>query len=141
MSKKLLEWAAKELTMSRRDLELEFRDIQDWAQREEMERRMGDSLLKWLGLGKPPQHRVRHKVWRKQLIDSTRQVRLGADRARQRTELEMLNGTEVVSVVGPPGAEPMIGGGEWIGADVESIAEAGDGYPADAMGGEEEGHV
>ena len=70
--------------MSRRDLELEFGDIQDWAQGEEMERRMGDSLLKWLGLGKPraPQHKVRHKVWRKQLVDSTRQLRLGADRAR-----------------------------------------------------------
>ena len=38
-------------------------------------------------------------------------------------------------------AEPVIGGGEWIGADADSIAEAGDGYPADAMGGEEEGHV
>ena len=35
----------------------------------------------------------------------------------------------------------MIGGGEWIGADAESIAEAGGGYPADAMGGEEEGNV
>ena len=34
-AKKLLEWAAKELTMSRTDLELEFGDIQDWAQREE----------------------------------------------------------------------------------------------------------
>ena len=65
--KKLLEWAAKGLTMSRRDtvIELEFGDIQDWRQREEMERRMGDSLLQWLGLDKPPQHRVRHKVWRK----------------------------------------------------------------------------
>ena len=41
-----LEWAAKELAMSRRDLELGFGDIQNWAQREEMERRMGDSLLK-----------------------------------------------------------------------------------------------
>ena len=29
-AKKLLEWAAKELTMSRRDIELEFGDIQDW---------------------------------------------------------------------------------------------------------------
>ena len=35
----------------------------------------------------------------------------------------------------------MTGGGEWIGADAESIVEAGDGYPANAMGGEEEGHV
>jgi hypothetical protein len=32
-----------------------------------MERRMGDSLLRWLGKDKPPQHRVRHKVWKKQL--------------------------------------------------------------------------
>jgi len=46
-----------------------------------------------------------------------------------------------VVAMGPPGAEPVIGGGEWTGADAESIAEAGDGYPADAMGGEEEGHV
>ena len=79
-AKKLLEWAAKELTMSRRDIELEFGDIQDWRQREEMERRMGDSLLKWLGLDKPPQQRVRHKMWRKQLVGSTRQLKLGADR-------------------------------------------------------------
>ena len=68
---------------------------------------------------------------------------MGADRTRQRTELEMLGGAEVVNVVDPPGAKPVIGGGEWIGADAESIAEAlaGDGCPADAMGGEEEGHV
>ena len=71
--------------MSRRDLDLQFEDIQDWAQREAMERRMGDSLLRWLGRNKPPQHRVRHKVWRKQLADRTRQLLLGADRARQRT--------------------------------------------------------
>ena len=140
-AKGLLEWAAKELTMSRRDLELEFGDIQDWRQREEMERRMGDSLLKWLGLDKPPQHRVRHKVWRKQLVDSTRQLRLGADMARQRTELEMLGGTEVVNV-GPTWsrASGQWLGGVWIGANAESIAEAGGGYPADAMRGEEEGH-
>ena len=30
-AKKLLEWAAKELTTSRRDLDLQFGDIQDWA--------------------------------------------------------------------------------------------------------------
>jgi hypothetical protein len=75
-AKKLLEWAAKELTTSRRDLELQFGDVQDWAQRETMERRMGDSLLRWLGLDKPPQHRVRHKVWKKQLADNTRQLKL-----------------------------------------------------------------
>ena len=61
-----------------------------------MERRMGDSLLRWLGLNKPPQHRVRHKVWKKQQADRTRQLLLGADRARQRTELEMLDGTDIV---------------------------------------------
>jgi hypothetical protein len=32
--------------MSRRDLELQYGDIQDWAQREAMERKMGESLLK-----------------------------------------------------------------------------------------------
>ena len=68
--------AGKELTMSRRDIELEFGDIHDWRQREEAERRMGDSLLKWLGLDRPPQQRVRHKVWRKQLVDNTRQLKL-----------------------------------------------------------------
>ena len=31
-AKKLLEWAAKELTMSRRDIRLEFGDIQEWRQ-------------------------------------------------------------------------------------------------------------
>ena len=121
-AKKLLEWAAKELIVSRRDLELQFGDIQDRAQRAAMERRMGDSLLKWLWLDKPPNQRVRHKVWREQLIDSTRQLRLGADRARQRTELEMLDGTEVYSVVDGAGAESMAGvsaagnknSGEWL---------------------------
>ena len=63
-----------------------------------MERRLGDSLLRWLGLYKPPHRRVRHKVWKKQLVDNTRQLGLGADRARQKTELEMLDGTKVFSV-------------------------------------------
>ena len=36
-AKELLEWAAKELTTSRRDLELQFGDIQDWAQRAAMD--------------------------------------------------------------------------------------------------------
>ena len=71
-AKKLLGWAAKELATSRRHLKLQYGDIQDWTQREEMERRMDDSLLRWLGLDRPPQQRVRHKVWRKQLTDSTR---------------------------------------------------------------------
>ena len=57
-AKKLLEWAAKELATNRRDLVLQYGDIQDWAQREAMERRMGGSLLRWLGLNKPPKQRA-----------------------------------------------------------------------------------
>ena len=60
--------------------------MEDWLEREQMERRMGDSLLKWLGHDKPPAVRVSHKVWRKQLVDRTRQLKLGADRAKQRTD-------------------------------------------------------
>ena len=54
-----------------------------------------------MGLDKPPQHRVRHKVWKEQLADNTRQpeLKLGADRARQRTGLEMLDGTDTVREV------------------------------------------
>ena len=51
---KLLEWAAKELSLSRREIEMEHGDMQDWFEREKMERRMRDSLLKWLGFDKPP---------------------------------------------------------------------------------------
>ena len=36
----------------------------DRLQTEQMWRRVGSSLLRWLGFGKPPQQRVRHKVWR-----------------------------------------------------------------------------
>ena len=50
-------------------------------------------------MNKPPHHKARHRVWKKRLVDSTRQLRLGDDRARQKTELEMLAGTEVSSVV------------------------------------------
>ena len=59
-----------------------------------MERKMEESLLKWLGLDKPPEQRVRHKVWRKQMVDNTRQLKLGADKARQKTDMEMLDGNE-----------------------------------------------
>ena len=98
--------------------ELEFGDIQDWRQREDAERRMGDSLLKWLGLAldRPPQQRVRHKVWRKQLVGNTRQLKLGADRATQRTDMEVLDGTEVVRVVGTPEAGPVVEGEVGTGA-------------------------
>ena len=65
---------------------------------------MGDSLLRWLGRDTPPQHRVRYKVWRKQLTGKTRQLLLGADRARQGTELEMLDGTDIVREVEAAGA-------------------------------------
>ena len=43
-AERLLQWAANELATSRRDLDLQFGDIQDWAQREAMERRMGEVL-------------------------------------------------------------------------------------------------
>ena len=56
-------------------------------------------MLRWLGLHKPPHRKVRHKVWKKQLADNTRQLRLGADKARPKIELEMLDDTEVVRVV------------------------------------------
>ena len=71
----------------------------------------------WLGLDKPPQQRVRHKVWRKQLVDNTRQLKLGADRARQRTDMEMLDGTKVVRVVGALEAGPVAVDGMWIEAN------------------------
>ena len=60
-------------------------------------------------MGKPSHHRVKHKVWKKQLVDSTRQLGLGADKARQKTELEVLDGTEVFSVINGAGAEPQCG--------------------------------
>ena len=69
-----------------------------------MERKMGDSLLKWLGHDKPPSVRVSHKVWRKQLVDRTRQLELGADRARQRSDMLMLDGTDIVGTVEAVGA-------------------------------------
>ena len=67
---------------------------------------MGDSLLKWLGFDKPPQQRVRHKVWRKQLSDTStaRQLKLGEwglmGRGRGLTW-----STEVTSVVAATGSE------------------------------------
>ena len=106
-----------------------------------MERKMGDSLLRWLGLDRPPQHRVRHKVWKKQQTDRTRQLLLGADRARQRTELEMLDGTEVISVINGAGAEPVAEVAVWLQAAAGSAAEA-DGLPAvDAEGVERESSI
>ena len=94
----------KELTASRRGVEIELGGLEDWLEREQMERKMGDSLLKWLGHDKPPSVRVNHKVWRKQLVDGTRQLKLGADRARQRSDMLLLDGTDIVGTVEAVGA-------------------------------------
>ena len=48
--------------------------------------------------------RVSHKAWRKQLVDRTRQLKLGADRARQRTDMLMLGGTDIVGTMEAIGA-------------------------------------
>ena len=64
-----------------------------------MERKMGNSLLKWLGHDKPPSTRMSHKMWRKQLVDWTRQLKLGAGRARQRSKMLMLDGIDIARVV------------------------------------------
>ena len=103
-----------------------------------MERRMGDSLLRWLGLDKPPQHRVRHKVWKKQLADNTRQLKLGADRARQRTELEMLDGTDIVREVEAAGARHEAAGAgpeSELGPAAEEGASDDDGWEDWEYGG------
>ena len=86
--------------------------MENWLQREQMERRMGDFLLKWLGHDKPLAVRVSHKVWREQLVDRirTRQLKLGADRARQMTEMLMLDVADIVRVAGAAGARPEAAG-------------------------------
>ena len=124
---RLLEWAVKELTLSRRGVEMELGGLEDWLQREQMERRMGDSLLKWLGHDKPPAVRVSHKVWRKQLVDRTRQLKLGAERARQRTEMLMLDGIDIVRVVGAAGTRHEAGPGAEIGLEAGEVEDLGDG--------------
>ena len=117
-------------------------------------------MLKWLGHDKPPSVTVSHKVWRKQLVDRTRQLKLGADRARQRSDMLMLDGTDIVRVVeaagarhestgadpevesGPAAEEGASNDGEWedndmgdwiagTGVDLEG-AEAGAGADAEA---------
>ena len=90
--------------MGRREVELEQGSLEDWLQRDQMEKKVGGPLLKLLSFGKPPQQRVRHKVWRQQLVDNTRQLELGADRARQENDMEVLDGTEMVKVVETTGA-------------------------------------
>ena len=121
---KLLAWALKELTLSRRGMEMELGGLEDLLQREQVERRVGDSLLEWLGHGKPPALRVRHKVctWREQLVGRTRQLELGADRARQSTKMQMLDGADVVRLVEAAGARPeAAGAGPEVGADTGAI--------------------
>ena len=49
--------------------------------------------------------RVSHKVWRKQLVDRTRQLKLGADRARQQSDMLLLDGTDIVGAVEAARAE------------------------------------
>ena len=55
-------------------------------------------------MDEPPQLGIRHKVWKRQLADRTRQLKQGADKARQRTELEMLDGSDIVREVEATGA-------------------------------------
>ena len=62
--------------------------------------------------------RVSHEVWRKQLFVRTRQLKLGADRARQRSDMLMLDGTDIVRVVEAAGATHE-------SAQADSEAEAG----------------
>jgi hypothetical protein len=159
-AQRLLEWAVKELTLSRRGVEMELGGLEDWLERERMKRKMSDSLLKWLGHDRPPSVRASHKVWRKQLVNRTRQLKLGADRARQQSDMLLLDGTDIVveaeSVAErePAQAEaepdPAVeegasdaeewedrGMGDWIagtGADPED-AEAGIGADAEAEAG------
>ena len=47
-------------------------------------------------MDKPPEKRVRYRVWKRALVDTTRQLKLGADRARDGETLELLDGMEVV---------------------------------------------
>ena len=64
------------------------------------------------------------------MVGSTRQLELGADRARQRFDMEMLGGTTVVNAVGAAGAMP---GGEdevGAGADAKTGVDAGAGLGA-----------
>ena len=78
-------------------------------------------------LDKPPQPRVRHKVWREQLVDNTGQLKLGDDRARQMSDMEMLDGTEVVRAVDAPGAVPGAVGVVGTGEHAKTGADAGGG--------------
>ena len=78
-----------------------------------------------VGLDKPPHCRVKHKMWKKQLADNTRQLRLGVDRAMRKIELEMLDGTDAVRVVKVARVEPVAEGRVWMRADAESTAALG----------------
>ena len=70
-------------------------------------------------------------MWRKKLADKTRQLLLGADRPRQRTELEMLEGTDIVREVETAGARHEVanaGPEPEFGPDDEEGEGWGDGW-------------
>ena len=73
-------------------------------------------------------------MWRKQLVDNTRQLKLEACRARQRTRMEiiMLGGAEVVRAVDAPDAIPMAEVVVGAGSDAWARANAGGGLVANA---------
>ena len=59
--------------------------------------------------------------WRKQLVDRTRHLKLGADRARQGTEMLILDGADVVRLVEAAGAGPEAAG---VGSDADDGTRA-----------------
>ena len=70
-------------------------------------------------------------MWKKQQTDRTRQLLLGADRARQRTELEMLDGTDIVREVVAVGARHEAAG---AGPEAELGPAAEDGESGEDAG-------
>ena len=53
-AQRLLGWAVEEPTASRRGVEMELGGLWDWLERGQMDRKVRDSLLEWLGHDKPP---------------------------------------------------------------------------------------
>ena len=62
-------------------------------------------------------------MWRRELVDATRQLKLGADRAREGETLELLDGVEVVRRVQAGNAEGEAAMGE--SCEVEVWEEEG----------------
>ena len=76
-------------------------------------------------------------MWRKQLVDRTRQLELGADRARQRSDMLMLDVANIVGVVGAAGARHESAGagpGAGSGPAAEEGASNDDGWEGSDMG-------